>query len=84
MSLQIAQYETELNDKRQDYLSKMTNLQLDEQHEALSQRMEELTDIRQELDSRFQQCMEYEAEVGDTQRPGPNYIELPSTTICLA
>ncbi len=44
----------------------MTNLQLDEQHEALSQRMEELTDIRQELDSRFQQCMQYEEEVRDT------------------
>ncbi|XP_033634788.1 golgin-84-like [Asterias rubens] len=65
---EIAQYETELNDKRQDYLSKMTNLQLDEQHEALSQRMEELTDIRQELDSRFQQCMEYEAEIEEIER----------------
>ncbi|XP_022097264.1 uncharacterized protein LOC110982854 [Acanthaster planci] len=65
---EVAKYERELDGKRQEMQTKLSDLHVDEQYAALSQRMEELAGFRDELDSRFQQCVEYEQEIEEIER----------------
>ncbi len=54
----------DLDSKRQEYLSRMSELKLDEQYTSLTQQMEEVSKLEQAIDRRLQQCAEQQQEVG--------------------
>ncbi|XP_072031590.1 uncharacterized protein [Amphiura filiformis] len=65
---EINKYEKDLDAKRQEYLSRMSELKLDEQYASLTQQMEDVSGLEQAVDRRLQQCTEQQQEVEDLER----------------
>ncbi|XP_071962388.1 uncharacterized protein [Antedon mediterranea] len=65
---EIKKYETDLSDKRREYLTQLTELQMDEEMQSMAKRMEELKELEDELDRRFKQCMDFETEIEQAEK----------------